>query len=121
MKKKTLTFREFLNDEMRIRHMGVNEFADFVGVGHSLISNHTNENPKKKVPTPSVKFLRQLAKATGTSLIDLFAIVFPEVREEAEIDPEANIFARRIMKFQEKTGNALIGIIESFEKSSDKD
>jgi transcriptional regulator with XRE-family HTH domain len=116
LRKQAVTLHEFIEEEMSRRGMGVNEFARLCGVGHSMISKYVK--PKGPTPTPTVKFLRSLSKGTGVPLSVVLAIAFPEIREETKIDPVAELIARRIMKFRDKTRDMLIGILESLEKGS---
>lgn len=65
---------EFIEAEMRNRNMGVNEFARFVGVGHSTISKALLPEP----PDHKLDFLEKLAKATKVDLCTIVALIKPD-------------------------------------------
>lgn len=82
---------DFIDTEMRQRHMGVNEFARFVGVGHSTISKAISKQP----PKPKLEFLEKLALATSVDLCTIVAMVKPNATRTR---PDIQIIADRIAR-----------------------
>ena len=115
--KKRRTLGDWMEEEMRKRRIGVNEFARLCGVSSGTISKYQ----RTKAPAPTMKFLRKLSKGTNTPLYTLVTIVDPSIEDETKIDPDALALAHRIVSFPEHTRNMLIGIVQSMHDTGDKD
>lgn len=89
------TFTQFLNDEMRRRDMSARKFAEFIGVNHAFINKYANAEPSEVDGYPSIHTLRKISDATGTSLLALIALVFPDA-ERITGDIDARLLAEQI-------------------------
>lgn len=106
MPKHAYNLADFILSEMKLRGMGVNEFARFCKLkAHSTISKHIAPKP----PRPKIEFLLQLAEATGVSIEALIALAYPEVAERTALSPRAKILAQRIEKLPESVQDFLTG------------
>lgn len=85
------SLKEFIETEMHQRDMGVNEFARYVGVGHSTISKALLPEP----PMPKLDFLEKLALATHIDLCTIVAMVKPDA---TRIRPDVQLIADRIAR-----------------------
>lgn len=92
------TLGEFILDEIRNRHTSARDFADLVGVSHTVINKFMNHGLEdsyagKPIGDPSLEFLVKLAKATQVDVRTLITLVYPEI---GEVDPSNLILAERI-------------------------
>lgn len=81
---------EFIEGQIKNRHMTEREFARFVGVSNSTISRARGDD----APEPSLEFLVKLSKATGHSLLSVLKLAFPDA--DLAIDEQSVMLAERI-------------------------
>lgn len=89
------TFTQFLNEQMRQRDLSARKFAELIGVNHAIINKFANAEPSDEIGYPSIHTLRKLSAATGTSLLALIGLAFPDI-ENAEADTDARLLAEQI-------------------------
>lgn len=92
------TLGEFILEEIKKRSTTAREFADEVGVSHTIINKFLNHGLSdtyagKPVGEPSLEFLVKLARATHVDVRTLIALIHPEI---GDIDPNDLILAERI-------------------------
>jgi transcriptional regulator with XRE-family HTH domain len=104
-----MTLAEFIDTEMKRREMGVREFAEFIGVSHSVISKHANGKNVK----PSIDFLVKLADKTETNLQAIFALVWPAVAKRTALSPRATILAQRLDNLSEPAQDVILAFVLS--------
>lgn len=113
MKQKTLG--DWMEEQMRQRRIGVNEFSRLCRVSSGTISKYQSAKP----PHPTMKFLRKLSEGTGVPLYSLLAIVDPQLEDETKVDPEILAMAHRLMSFPEQTRDMLVRVMETMEYPGD--
>jgi transcriptional regulator with XRE-family HTH domain len=92
---KDVTFREFINTEMRSRDMSIRQFAQFVGVDHSTLVRLLDEKHNR---TPSLEVMANISKATGVNLMTMISLLFPDA---SEISGEAWLIAQQVDRLPE--------------------
>lgn len=75
------TLGEFLQMEIKNRHLTIRKFAELVGVNHHSINMYLEHGLKEDTGNPSPDFLLKLSKATGVNVVTLLALTFPEIGE----------------------------------------
>lgn len=103
---------EFVLRQMRERDMSARQFSDFIGVSNTTI-NRTLDN--RYDHTPSMDFLLKLADKTGTSIVAIIELAFPEVSERTGISPEALILAQRLDRLPESIRDFILKAVLSAE------
>jgi transcriptional regulator with XRE-family HTH domain len=115
--KKRQTLADWIEGEMRRRHIGVNEFARLCGVSSGTISKHISKRP----PNPTTAFLRKLSQGAGVPLLTLLNIVYPELEKETEVDAEALAIARSLMQLPNQTRDMFVRIMETMKDAGHHD
>jgi transcriptional regulator with XRE-family HTH domain len=104
-----------LRDMRHKRGMSQDELAERIKTTRQQIGRY-----EKGKSEPTAHVLSGLADTLVCSSDYLLGRVDSPTEHTSEIDPKALALAVRIMQFPEHTRNALIGIIESMEKSRNK-
>jgi hypothetical protein len=110
------TFGEFLWSEIRKRSMSAREFADFVGVTHTVINKFLNYGTSetysgRPIGYPSVEFLTKLALATHTDICYLMLLVEPSLPHTGQLSPDAMITSQRIEQLPDQVREIIDDII----------
>ncbi len=108
------TLGEFIQREIDRRHLSNRQFADLLGVSHTII-NKFLDHGSKDVGEPSLDFLVKLGKGTGTNPLVLLALADPRIadslRELAQADNSALLRSQRIEQLPENMREAIDTII----------
>lgn len=91
------TLGEFIQEEMKLRNLGVREFAHKLGVSHPVVGKFRYYGIKdryggKPIGVPDTDFLHRLALFTKVDIGTIIALVYPDA---SHIDTDAAIFAAR--------------------------
>ena len=105
-----------MEEEMRRRYMGVNEFARLCNVSNGTISKYQSKNP----PEPTLKFLKKLSQGTNTPLFTLLCIIHPELEEETKVDAETLTLLKQLMRLPQTERDMFFRIAESIHNSGKK-
>lgn len=112
MEQARTSLAEFVLRQMRERDMSARQFSDYIGVSNTTI-NRTLDSRYEH--TPSMDFLLKLADKTGTSIIAVIELAFPEVSERTGISPEALILAQRLDRLPEGVRDFILKAVLSAE------
>ncbi|GEM_PF-4203641 len=103
-----MTLEEFINSEIKKRSMSMREFAKYIGVAPSTISQFLS-NDERKV---SIDFLVKLSEGTNTDLATIVAMVYPE---RTGIDAETRILAERIAQLPPEQYKVIETLLRGFD------
>lgn len=97
----------FIKDEISRRHLSNRQFAELVNVVPTTITNVISGKTE-----PSLPFLRNLAKATGTPLSVLIALAYPDVAGEIDtLSPEILLLAVRLSRLPPELQKRVIAFV----------
>jgi transcriptional regulator with XRE-family HTH domain len=110
---------EFILEEMRRRGMSAREFADLVGVAHTIVNKFLNHGISemygdRKVGQPSLDFLEKLSRATNTDICYLISLVAPEAVRVTNPDIDALALSRRIEQLPDNAKEVIDAIIDKY-------
>jgi transcriptional regulator with XRE-family HTH domain len=105
-----MTFKDFLEEQLKIRGMSGRAFARFVGVNFDTINNHLSPSRESVAGLPSVESLIKIAKATNTDICYLMALIDPDVPRHNNV----SIFALRISEIIETLPEEQKELIDNF-------
>lgn len=100
------TLGDFIENELRQRHMSAREFATFIGVAHTTVGRAMY----KDAPDPTLDFLVKLARATNVDLCTLVALVKPD---DVKIQPDIQLIADRIARLPADKREIVDGYLRS--------
>lgn len=110
------TLVEFLEMEIQKRGLSHREFAKQVGVSHRTINqllDRRDSRTQKK--TVSAALLLKLSKATGTNILTLMALAYPDmadsINEVTGMDAATLLRSQRIQELPENLREAVDTII----------
>lgn len=113
------TLGEFLQMELNNKHLSARQLAEMVGVNHKVINKYLEHGIKEDVGNPTPEFLLKLSKATGTNVVMLLALAYPEIGAALEritkVSSTAALRQEQIEQLPENLREAVDSII--FERS----
>lgn len=101
------TLRDFVAAELANRKLSIRQFAKNAGLGYQTIANIVNDSGNE----PEMKTLLRISKYTGTDLIELVRLAYPDIVQETTLSPSAAITAQRIERLPQDLRLAVEALI----------
>lgn len=108
---KPKSLRDFIRQQMDMRHMSEREFAKFVGVSPGTINSYL-----VKTPLPGMEFLIKLSDSTGISLVTVITYAYPLTADRLGIKPEVALMSELLTQLSEEYRGLVYTLLRGLQK-----